>query len=146
MNCRCRAPAPDGNLGVNPLTGETITQGVGSSGQIVSLPGNGTIDQLLGFVQKYPLLAYGAVQAGGSLLSGLTSTLTPAQVGALNAQAAANQAAANQQTLQTQNLQQPRSTATLAPVTGRPNTIITPPTAGLINGAPSVNITGAPTT
>ena len=106
--------------------------------------GSSALDGILGFVKNNQLLSYGVLQAGGQLLSGLTSTLTPAQVGALNAQAASNQAAANLTTQQTQNLAQPRSTAALAPVTGAPNNIITPPTAGIINGAPPVNVTGAP--
>jgi hypothetical protein len=90
------------------------------------------------------LVGMGLIQAGGQLLSGLTSTLTPAQVALANAQAASNQAAANLTTQQQQNLAQPRAVASLAPVTGTPNTIITPPNAGIINGSP-VSITGVPT-
>jgi hypothetical protein len=106
--------------------------------------GGGTLSDIMGFVQKNPMLAYGALQAGGQFLSGLTSTITPAQVSALNAQAAANQAAANLTAQQTANLAGPKPVATLAPVTGTPNPILTPPTAGIINAAPRVNVTGAP--
>lgn len=126
---------------VSATTGAAVDGGAataaGSSG--------GVLQSILDFTKANPLLSYGVLQAGGSLISGLTSTLTPAQVSALNAQAASNQAAANLTTQQTANLAQPRSTASLAPVTGTPNTIITPPNAGIINGAPSVNITGTPT-
>ena len=129
------APAGAGGAGI-----------IGSGGGTLAPDSSGLLGDITGFVQKNPLLAYGVLQAGGSLISGLTSTLTPAQVTALNAQAAANQAAANLTTQQTQNLAQPRSAATLAPVTGAPNNIITPPNAGIINGAPPVNVTGAPGT
>jgi len=110
--------------------------GAGSSG--------GVLGSITGFVSDNPLLSYGLLQAGGQLISGLTSTLTPAQVSQLNAQAAANQAAANLTTQQTQNLAQPKPVASLAPVTGTPNNIITPPSAGIINSAPPVNVTGVP--
>jgi len=101
-----------------------------------------TLDGILNFVKQNQMLSYGIAQAAGSLISGATSTLTPAQVGALNSQAAANQAAANLTTMQTANLSQPRSIATLAPVTGAPQNIVTTPSAGMINSAPAV--TGAP--
>lgn len=71
-------------------------------------------------------LAAGAIQAGASFVAGATSSLTPAQVNALNAQAAANQAAANLSTRQQANM------ASGIPVASRP---------GLVN---SPNVTGAP--
>jgi hypothetical protein len=104
----------------------------------------GTFGNILSFVEKHPTLALGALQGGGQFLSGLTSTITPAQVTALNAQAANNQAAANLTAQQAANLSQPKPIATLAPVTGAPNPILTPPTAGIINAAPRVNVTGVP--
>lgn len=141
-------PVTPGDIGgTDPLTGETITNAVSpTTGQIIGMPdaSSGILGNILGVVQKNPLLAFGALQAGGQFLSGLTSTITPAQVGALNAQASANQAAANFTAQQTQNLAQPKPIATLAPVTGTPGNIITPPSAGLINGAPPVNVTGVP--
>ena len=125
-------PITPGDVGgIDPATGATITS-----------PSSDVLGSIINFTKNNQLLTYGVLQAGGSLLSGLTSTLTPAQVSQLNAQAAANQAAANLTAQQTANLAQPRPVATLAPVTGTPNNIITPPTAGLINGAPPVNITG----
>lgn len=57
----------------------------------------------------------GAVQAGGSLLSGLTNPVTPAQVSALNAQAAENQAATQLSLTQQANMAQPKPVATLGP-------------------------------
>jgi hypothetical protein len=143
-------PVTPGNLGgTDPITGETITQAVNpANGQLMGMPdaSSGTLGNIIDYVGNHQLLSYGALVAGGQLLQGLTSTLTPAQVSALNAQAASNQAAANLTTQQTANLAQPRSVATLAPVTGTPNNIITPPAAGIINGAPPVNVTGAATT
>lgn len=72
------------------------------------------------------VLGAGAIQAAGSFIAGATSSLTPAQVNALNAQAAANQAAANLSTLQQSNIRSG------IPVASRP---------GLVN---SPNVTGAP--
>lgn len=81
-------------------------------------------DKLTTFVGKNPMVAFGAVQGVSSLLGGWTSTLTPAQVAQLNAQAASNQAAANFQTQQTNNLNQPKATASTAPVTGAPQSLV----------------------
>lgn len=99
---------------------------------------------LLSFANKNPVVALGAMQAGGSFLTGLTSTLTPAQVSALNAQAAANNAAAALSTQQTANLAMPKSVASSAPVTGAPQALVpgaapsAPTTAqGFINQAPA---------
>jgi hypothetical protein len=92
----------------------------------------------------------GALQASGSLLSGLTSTLTPAQVAALQAQANANNAAAALTQQQTANLAMPKAVASSAPVTGTPGQIVPGATngvaqTGLINSAPKVaSVTGAP--
>ena len=94
------------------------------------------------------------------MISGATSTLTPAQVSAYDAQAAANNAAAAQQRQQTAAMAMPKSVASSAPVTGTPQTLVpgtatpapiaatgaTMPTTGLINQAPMTanNVTGAP--
>ena len=91
------------------------------------------------FVGKHPTLAFGALQAGGSLLSGMTSTLTPAQVSALQAQAAANNAAAALTQQQAANLAMPKAVASSAPVTGTPPLV--PGQQGLINRA-SQPVTG----
>jgi hypothetical protein len=144
-------PIPPGGLGsYDPATGQTITTGINPvNGQLEGIPGDTSSSGILGsigsFVEKHPTLAFGMLQAGGQFISGMTSTLTPAQVSALNAQAASNQAAANLTKLQTSNIASPRSIATLAPVTGKPGQpIIAQPSAGLINSAPQVNITGVP--
>jgi hypothetical protein len=139
-------PAPPGGLGAtDPATGETITQSVDPvTGKIVSLPdgSSGVLGSLLSFAGKNPVVALGALQAGGSLLSGLTSTLTPAQVGALNAQAAANNAAAALQKQQTANLAMPKSVASSSPVTGTPQQLVpgSPSPSGLV--APQQPVTG----
>lgn len=96
------------------------------------------------FTKNNQLLSYGILQSAGSLLSGATSTLTPAQVAALNAQANANNAAASLTQQQTANLAMPKAVAQSVPVTGAPAQLVpTPPTAaGFINQAPK--ITGVP--
>lgn len=126
----------------SPLSGDSGIGGI--FGKIVTYAGD------------HPVVALGALQAGGSLLQGLTSTLTPAQVNALNAQAAANQAVANMATQQQQNLAAPKAVATSSPVTGTPGPLITqgptapPPTVpqmpvGLMNQPPRLApVTGAP--
>jgi hypothetical protein len=93
----------------------------------------------MNFVEKHPTLAFGALQAGGSLLSGATSTLTPAQVSALQAQAAANNAAASLTKQQVANITAPKAVASSAPVTGTP--ALVPGQQGLINSA-SQPVTG----
>ncbi len=115
--------------------------------------GGFSFQNILDFANKNPMIAWGALQAGGQLLSGLTSTLTPAQVNALNSQAASNQAAANQTQQQLANLSQPRPVATRSPVTGQPAPLLSPipgmpAQTGMINSnnmVPPVNVTGAPT-
>lgn len=129
-------PAPPNNLGaVDPATGETITSAVDPvTGKVVDVPsGSGTFDGILKFADAHPVVAFGAVQAGGSLLSGLTSTLTPAQVAALDAQAAANNAAAALTKQQQQNLAMPKAVASSTPVTGTPAALVPPGQTGFIN-------------
>jgi hypothetical protein len=107
---------------------------------------------ILNFAKANPVVALGALQAGGSLLSGATSTLTPAQVAALTAQANANNAAAALTQQQTANLAAPKSVASSAPVTGAPQTLVpgasssAPKTGqGFINQAPkAAAVTGVP--
>jgi hypothetical protein len=149
-------PQPPGNVGTTDSAGNLVTQGIGidpKTGQLTDVNPGGSgfsLRGLMDFANKNPVVAFGALQAGGSLLSGLTSTLTPAQVGALNAQAAANDAAATLTKQQTANLAMPKSVASSAPVTGAPQQLVPsqPPqvaSAGLINQAPSRNlVTGAP--
>lgn len=102
---------------------------------------SGMLGDLAAFAGKNPTIAFGALQAGGSLLSGLTSTLTPAQVALANAQAAQAQASAGLLAQQTANLGQAKAVAAPVAVTGTPAPILTGQTGqnGLIN-----SITGKP--
>jgi hypothetical protein len=96
---------------------------------------------ILDFAKKNPAVAMGVIQAGGSFISGMTSTLTPAQANAANAQAAANNAAAALTVQQTANLAMPKAVASSTPVTGTPAPLVP---QGLINQPPKINVTGAP--
>lgn len=80
-----------------------------------------------GSLMKSPMAQYGIVQAAGSFISGAFDPLKPAQVDALNAQAAANKASAGMTAQQTQNMQGKLPVASR--VTGTPFN-------GLINNAP----------
>lgn len=102
------------------------------------------LDKLVTYAGKYPVVALGVLQAGGSLLSGAFSSLTPAQAAEANARAAANDAAAAQQRMQTANLQMPKAVASSAPVTGSPQTLVPAPPAGFINQPQQIRVTGAP--
>lgn len=121
-------------------TSAAATENTGPSGFASVLSG------IQDFTKSNPLVSYGILQAGGSLLSGLTSTLTPAQVSALNAQAAANNAAAGLTQQQTANLAMPKAVASSSPVTGTPQALVPPSTPpGFINQAPKQPlVTGAP--
>jgi hypothetical protein len=103
----------------------------------------GIFGSLLDFAKTNPAVAMGVIQAGGSFISGATSSLTPAQVTALNAQAAANNAAAALSTQQTANLAMPKAVASSTPITGSPAPLVLPG-SGLINQPPKTNVTGAP--
>lgn len=145
-------PAPPSNLGaVDPATGQTINAAVDPvSGKIVTIPDKtSTFGSILKFAADNKTLVAGAMTVGGNLLSGLTSTVTPAQVNALNAQAAANNAAADLANQQRTNLAMPKAVATSAPVTGTPGPIISPGGQpggpGIINNQPQLApVTGAP--
>lgn len=98
-----------------------------------------TLDKLVAYAGKNPVVALGVLQAGGSLLSGWTSTLTPAQISALNSQAAANDAAAALTKQQTANLAMPKAVASSAPVTGAPQPLVQPTVSpGFINNQPKI--------
>lgn len=133
-------PPPTANLGAtDPATGQTITSAVDpATGKVIDMPdaAKGIFGNLMAFAGKNPVVALGALQAGGSMLSGLTSTLTPAQVSALNAQAAANDAAAALTRQQTTNLAAPKAVASSAPVTGAPAPLV----PGMINRAPVTGV------
>jgi hypothetical protein len=78
--------------------------------QATSAPADPTVfDKVLGAFttstnNNLGLIGMGVVQSAGSLLSGATSTLTPAQVASYNAQAAANNANAAMTTMQAANM------------------------------------------
>lgn len=109
----------------------------------------GSIWSKLGNMATSPTFAAGLIQAGGAFLGGATSSLTPAQVAALQAQAQLNQAQSNlagtqQQLLQNQlaNLGQPMPTANPGtpgpgPTSLNPPSRTTPP--GLMNLTPGSN-------
>jgi hypothetical protein len=140
-------PQPPANLGaVDPTSGQVITKGLDASGTEISMPGqSGMFGSIMDFAKKNPVVALGALQAGGSMLSGLSNTLTPAQVSALNAQANANDAAAALTRQQTANLAMPKSVASSAPVTGTPQALVPPQMApGMINQPRPAQVTGVP--
>lgn len=105
----------------------------------------GMLGGILSFANKNPVVALGMLQSAGSLLAGATSTLTPAQVTALNSQAAANDAAAAFQNQQRANLAMPKSVASSSPVTGTPSPLVPSAPGGFINQAPKQPaVTGVP--
>lgn len=131
---------------INDLTGNTITGDPASNalGIKVTPADPSTFGKLAAFADAHPPLAFGALQAGSSLLQGLTSTLTPAQVSALQAQAAANDAAAALTNQQRANLAQPKAVATSTPVTGTPAQLVPTQPAGFINQPKLAPVTGVP--
>lgn len=96
---------------------------------------------LMAWANKNPVMAFGAIQAGGSFISGLTNPVTPAQIDSLNSQAELNRAQAALIARQTANQGQALPVGTVASpaVTGTNNN-------GLINKVGTPLITGAPNT
>lgn len=130
---------------INDLTGNTITGDPASNALGIKTPADpSTFGKLAAFADAHPTVAFGALQAGSSLLQGLTSTLTPAQVSALQAQAAANDAAAALTNQQRANLAQPKAVATSTPVTGTPAQLVPTQPAGFINQPKLAPVTGVP--
>ena len=132
------------NGGVGPaggITGNNLANpnAVAGGANISVADTSGMFGDLIQYAGKNPVVAFGALQAGGSLLSGLTSTLTPAQVALANAQAEQAKTSAGLLAQQTANLAQPKAVATLPAVTGTPAPILTNGPPGLIN-----SITGRP--
>lgn len=134
------------------LNNETGTWAPGAGGFPVSGVSSSPASYLggiLDFAKSNQLVSYGAIQAGGALVSGMFSPLTPANVSALDAQAANNRAAAALTARQTANIQSgvPTVTRTKAPpVTGTPAPLTG---AGLINSFTPNNpnaaaVTGVP--
>lgn len=105
------APQVGGALPDVKIPGQTYTGADGvtyvSDGTKWSAQGN-----FWSGLMKSPMTQYGLIQAGGSLISGMFDPLKPAQVDALNAQAAANKAAASTAAQQAANMQGPLPTAT----------------------------------
>lgn len=100
-----------------------------------------SVSGLMGWANEHPMMAWGALQAGGSLISGLTDPMTPAQIDALNAQADVNRATADLIKRQAANQGKPLPVAT-AQVTGK-----VAPAGSIINNSQPVSsalITGTP--
>ena len=124
--------------GAGATNAQPVSQASLDATAAASKPG---IAGLLKFADNHPSVAFGAMQAGGSLLSGLFNPLTTPQIAALNAQAAANRAAAALTQQQLSNMSAPlpvaSRTSSSPPVTGAPQ--------GLINTPPptsAANVTG----
>lgn len=93
----------------------------------------GALNKLVDYAGDHPVVAMGALQAGGSFLSSaFGGSVTAAQAAAYNAQAEANNAAAALTRQQTANLAMPKSVASSAPVTGTPQALVP---QGFINQA-----------
>lgn len=98
-----------------------------ASGQ--KIPGASIFGDIAKFVKDNNYVVAAGLHAGGAFLAGATSSLTPAQVKALEAQAAANQAAANLSTQQAQNMASGIPAARRLAVTGVPAGMINQPKA-----------------
>ncbi len=128
--------APTGAAGTSPVTGQVTVAATTTP----TVPPGGTPDSIwkdiMGVIGKpgVSTLLSGAVQAGGAFIAGATSTLTPAQIRALNAQAEANTAATN---LANQNAA--LATNQLKNFTGpTPRAFLKPDNMGIINQTPPV--------
>lgn len=111
--------APGAAAPVTPAAPQVAAGNVDIEGNpVASSPG--ILGGIMNFASKNPLMSYGLVQAAGSFLSGATNPLTPAQVDALDAQAAVNNQAANLSKTQQANMAQalPVASRTPSPVTG----------------------------
>lgn len=115
--------------------------GTGSGGIMGTLGKFGS--SLTDYATAHPGAALGVLQAAGSFLQGATNGLTPAQIAAYNAQAAANRAAAALAQQQASNMAGNLPVASR--VTGTPASTAPVP-AGLINSTakPAANVTGVP--
>lgn len=119
--------------GVKPtLPGSAFDQSVAANGS------SGILSTLTDFAKNHELATYGLIQAAGSFAQGAFSPVTPAQVNALNAQAAANNAAAGLTNTQVANINSGVPTATV----NRPGA--TPPTTTPTTPVQSPPVTGQP--
>lgn len=150
------APAPLAD-NIDPVTGlpETAADipgvkptvpGSAFDSSIAANGNGGFLGTLTSFAKNNPLATYGLIQTAGSFAQGLFNPVTPAQVNALNAQAAANNAAASLTQTQVANINsgvpvatvgrpaptaaQPQQTVQQAPVQSPP---VTGQPQGLIN-------------
>lgn len=134
---------------LQPTTTAGLPTGIASGVGITGVP-TSEVSGLMAWANKNPMMTFGALQAGGSLISGLTNPMTPAQIDALNSQAEVNRATAALIQRQTANQGQglPTVTGSVAPAGGTINN--TAVKAPLITGAPatapllSSPVTGAP--
>lgn len=121
--------------------------GVNNADGTSTISGDSIFDKVLAFGDKNKTLVSGVLTVGGKLLEGMTSSLTPAQVNALQAQANANNAAAALTQQQTANLNMPKAVASSTPVTGTPGPLVPPSGApggpGIINQPRLAPVTGA---
>lgn len=113
-----------------------------ATGPITDTTGGGYLNGILNFTQKNPLATYGLIQGGGSLVGGMFSPITPAQVSALDAQAANNRAAAGLTSQQTANIQSGIPTTTRIPQQVQQTVTGAPVGTGLINQPRGANVTG----
>ncbi len=147
-------PTPDGISGAE-INNSGFGQGQGPAGPAMGAARNvsgapadpSAWSKAWDFAKNNQTLVSGALQAGAAFLSGATSTLTPAQVRALEAQAQANQAAVNlsgsQQAILDQQLSNMRDGVPVA--SRRQPSAVTGTPQGLINQpAPQVAVTGTP--
>ena len=110
----------------------------------------GRLAELAGWAGKHQVVTYGLLQAGGALVSGMFNPVTPAQISALDAQAAANRAAAALTQQQVANMQSALPTASRGPatspaVTGKPQGLINtpPPTTANVTGVANTAVPSA---
>jgi hypothetical protein len=110
---------------------------------------NGLLGNIFGKIgsfvsnDKTGMVKYGLIQAAGSLVGGMFDPLKPAQVAALDAQAAANRAATQLSLTQQANMAQPLPVATR---TAQPQPAVTGVPVGMINQPVATGVTGAPGT
>jgi hypothetical protein len=120
-------------------------------------PGSGTLSPKTGldkigdvfssvaeWAEKHKVLSQGMMTGASALIGGLKPTTTEAQVNSMNAAAEANSALAKMREQQIANIAAPKAVAFSPPVTGTPaQNAWGYASPGLINRAPTANVTGA---
>lgn len=130
-----------------PVTGSGVTDTATAAGSAVTgtpatASDGGIFSKIGSFINndKSGMVKYGLIQAAGSLVGGLFDPLKPAQVAALNAQAAANRAATQLSLTQQSNMAQP---IPIASRTAQPQpAVVTGVPAGMINQPVATPVTG----